>query len=32
VSRLLARALGHLKDKLLDPAENSGNPRSAAMA
>jgi RNA polymerase sigma-B factor len=32
VSRLLSRALGHLKDKLLDPAETSGNPQSAAMA
>ena len=32
VSRLLARALGHLKDKLLDPAETRDSPQSAAMA
>ena len=31
VSRLLARALGHLKSRLLDPAE-TGNPQSAATA
>ena len=31
VSRLLARALGHLKSRLLDPAE-TGNPHSAATA
>jgi RNA polymerase sigma-B factor len=32
VSRLLARALGHLKNKLLDPAEISDIPQSAATA
>jgi RNA polymerase sigma-B factor len=32
VSRLLARALGHLKNKLLDPAETSDIPQSAATA
>jgi RNA polymerase sigma factor (sigma-70 family) len=31
VSRLLARALGHLKSRLLDPAETD-NPQSAATA
>jgi RNA polymerase sigma-B factor len=31
VSRLLARALGHLKSRLLDPAE-TGTPQSAATA
>jgi hypothetical protein len=31
VSRLLARALGHLKGRLLDPAE-TGTPQSAATA
>ena len=32
VSRLLARALGHLKSRLLDPAEASDSPQSAATA
>jgi RNA polymerase sigma-B factor len=32
VSRLLARALGHLKSRLLDPAETGDAPRSAATA
>ncbi len=30
VSRLLARALGHLKSRLLDPAETGETPQSAA--
>ena len=32
VSRLLARALGYLKSRLLDPAETGDTPRSAATA
>ncbi len=32
VSRLLARALGHLKSRLLDPAETGDTPQSAATA
>jgi RNA polymerase sigma-B factor len=32
VSRLLARALSHLKSRLLDPAETSDIPQSAATA
>ena len=32
VSRLLARALGHLKSRLLDPAETGDTPLSAATA
>jgi RNA polymerase sigma-B factor len=32
VSRLLARALSHLKNQLLDPAETGDNPQSAATA
>jgi RNA polymerase sigma-B factor len=32
VSRLLARALGHLKDRLLDSAEAGDTPQSAATA
>ncbi len=32
VSRLLARALGHLKRRLLEPAETGDSPRSAATA
>jgi RNA polymerase sigma-B factor len=32
VSRLLARALSHLKSRLLDPAETGDTPRSAATA
>jgi RNA polymerase sigma-B factor len=32
VSRLLARALGHLKSRLLDPAEAGDSPQSAATA
>jgi RNA polymerase sigma-B factor len=32
VSRLLARALGHLKSRLLDPAETSDTTQSAATA
>jgi RNA polymerase sigma-B factor len=32
VSRLLARALGHLKNRLLDPADDNDTPRSAATA
>jgi RNA polymerase sigma-B factor len=32
VSRLLARALGHLKSRLLDPAATGENPQSAATA
>jgi RNA polymerase sigma-B factor len=32
VSRLLARALGHLKDRLLDPAEADVTPQSAVTA
>ena len=32
VSRLLARALGHLKAKLLDPADPSDTPHAAATA
>ena len=32
VSRLLARALNHLKSRLLDPAETGDNPQSAATA
>jgi RNA polymerase sigma-B factor len=32
VSRLLARALAHLKSRLLDPAETGDTPRPAAMA
>ena len=32
VSRLLARALEHLKSRLLDPADTGDNPRSAATA
>jgi RNA polymerase sigma-B factor len=32
VSRLLARALGHLKSRLLDSAETGDTPRSAAVA
>ncbi len=32
VSRLLARALSHLKSKLLDPAETGDTPQSAATA
>ncbi|MGO8890951.1 MAG: SigB/SigF/SigG family RNA polymerase sigma factor [Streptosporangiaceae bacterium] len=32
VSRLLARALGHLKSRLLDPAEAGDSPQSAVTA
>jgi RNA polymerase sigma-B factor len=32
VSRLLARALDHLKNRLLDPAEAEDNPPSTAIA
>jgi RNA polymerase sigma-B factor len=32
VSRLLARALSHLKNRLLDPAEAGDTPQSAAIA
>ena len=32
VSRLLARALSHLKSRLLDPAETGDHPQSAATA
>jgi len=32
VSRLLARALGHLKSRLLDPPETGDTPQSAATA
>jgi len=32
VSRLLARALGHLKSRLLDPAQTGDTPQSAATA
>jgi RNA polymerase sigma-B factor len=32
VSRLLARALSHLKNRLLDPAETGDTPQSAATA
>jgi RNA polymerase sigma-B factor len=32
VSRLLARALGHLKSRLLDPADACDTPESAATA
>ena len=32
VSRLLARALSHLKSRLLDPAEAGDTPQSAATA
>ena len=32
VSRLLARALGHLKNRLLDSAETDDTPHSAATA